>query len=55
MVQAGGGQELVEELLQLLALPVGNPEQLLLLEKRQRLGVLVQGCQGAEQCRQRLA
>jgi hypothetical protein len=29
LVYAGGGQELVEQPLQLLALPVGHPEQLL--------------------------
>ena len=31
VIHAGGGQELVEQPLQLLALPVGHPEQLLLL------------------------
>ena len=28
MIRAGGGQELVEQPLQLLALPVGDPERL---------------------------
>jgi hypothetical protein len=31
VIRADGGQELVEQPLQLLALPVGHPEQLLLL------------------------
>ena len=31
VVHAGGGQELIQQPLQLLALPVGHPEQLLLL------------------------
>jgi hypothetical protein len=31
VIHAGGGQELIQQPLQLLALPVGHPEQLLLL------------------------
>jgi hypothetical protein len=31
VVNAGGGQELIQQPLELLALPVGHPEQLLLL------------------------
>jgi hypothetical protein len=49
--QAGGGQQLVEEPPQLLTLLAGDAEQLLLLEGRQRLLVLLDGGQGAKQGR----
>jgi hypothetical protein len=55
VVHAGGGQELLQQPLQLLALPVGHPEQLLLLGTWERLGVVLQGHQGAKQRGQRLA
>jgi hypothetical protein len=55
VICAGGGQELVEQPLQLLALPAGHPEQLLLLSIRERLGSVLQGQQGAKQRGQRPA
>ena len=55
LIGAGGGQELVEQPLQLLALPVGHPEQLLLLSTGERLGAVLQRHQGAKQRGQRLA
>jgi hypothetical protein len=55
VVGAGGGQELVEQPLELLALPVGHLEQLLLLSTGERLAAVLQGHQGATQRGQRLA
>jgi hypothetical protein len=48
MVDVGGGQKLVEEPPNLLALAAGDAEQLLLLEHRQRAVALLQGHEGAE-------
>jgi hypothetical protein len=52
-VQPGGGQQLLQQPLQLLALPARHAQQLLLLEDRQRLAALLQGRQRAKQRRQR--
>jgi hypothetical protein len=54
-VHAGSGQQLAEEPPQLLTLLACHPEQLLLLEGRQRLVVLLDGGQGAKQGGQRSA
>jgi hypothetical protein len=52
-IRASGDQQLVEEPLQLLALPACHPKQLLLLAGRQCLVAVLEGRQGAKQRGQR--